>query len=183
MVTGLNLAHGLRRSAQWPAMRGRPGHGLAAQPSPAEDTVHDGRKTGRAMRAQGAVTARSSHARRRGDALDGGAGWPVARCRQQAPVGSRGGVRQEERRRGSPRRSGDGGAAGSGQRGGVPVGGRLRRGGGALRAVPRLAAEAGKWLRARRRSGTKSTARRWGGIRPVAGGSALLKGSDGEAEL
>jgi hypothetical protein len=69
MVTGLNLAHGLRRSAQWPAMRGRPGHGLAAQPSPAKDTVHDGRD----VRAHGQVTARSSHARRCGDALDDGA--------------------------------------------------------------------------------------------------------------
>jgi hypothetical protein len=59
-------------------------------------------------------------------------------------VGSRGGAGQEERRRGSPRRSGDGGAAGSGRCGGVPVGGRLRRGGDVLGAVLRLAMEAGK---------------------------------------
>jgi hypothetical protein len=51
------------------------------------------------------------------------------------------GTGQEERRRGSPRRSGDGGKWPAS---GVPVGGRLRRGGGVLRAVPRLAAEAGK---------------------------------------
>jgi hypothetical protein len=59
-------------------------------------------------------------------------------------VGSRGGAGQEERRRGSPRKSGDGGAAGSGQHGDVPVGGWLRRGGGVLEVVLQLAVEAGK---------------------------------------
>jgi hypothetical protein len=59
-------------------------------------------------------------------------------------MGFQGGVGQEERRRGSPRRSGNGGAAGSGRRGDVPVGGRLQRGGSALGGIPRLAAEAGK---------------------------------------
>jgi hypothetical protein len=83
-------------------------------------------------------------------------------------VGSRGGSGQEERRRGSPRRSGDGGAAGSGRRGGVPVGGRLWRGGGILGAVPRLAVEVGKWLQAWRRSGAKNAAQR--GKNPADGG-------------
>jgi hypothetical protein len=59
-------------------------------------------------------------------------------------VGSQGGAGQEERRQGSPRRSGDGGAVGSGRRGGVLVGGRLWRGGGVLEAVLRLATEVRK---------------------------------------
>jgi hypothetical protein len=94
----------------------------------------------------GAVTARSSRVRQRGDVLDDDA---VGAGRRQGVAGEHrwgpgGGAGKEERRRGSPRRSCDGAAVGSGQRGGVLVGGRLRRGGGVLGAVLRLAVEAGK---------------------------------------
>jgi hypothetical protein len=90
-------------------------------------------------------------------------------------MGSRGGAGQEERRQGSPRRSCDGGAVGSGRRGGVPMGGWLWWGGGVLGMVLQLAAKAGKVV-----TGVASEQDEKygaGGIRSAVGGSALLKGA------
>jgi hypothetical protein len=92
-------------------------------------------------------------------------------------VGSRGGVGQEEQSRGSPRRSGDGGAAGSGRRGDVPVGGRLQRGGGVLGVDLRLAVKAGKVAAGVTSERDEKHGARGGGIQPAAGGITLLKGA------
>jgi hypothetical protein len=74
--------------------------------------------------------------------------------------------------------SGDGAAVGSGRRGGVLVGGRLRRGGGVLGAVLRLAVEAGKVVVAA--ASERDEKHDVGGkIRPAAGSSTLLKGASG----
>jgi hypothetical protein len=134
----------------------------------------------RALRALRMVTVHSSCARRRGDALDGGA---VGACRRQGAA--------------SEHRWGPGVAPGKKSGGGAHQGGRatVERREVAGAAVFRwevssdgVAASSGRsygqrrrrgmWLRARRRSGTKSTAR-GKKIRPTAGGSALLKGAGG----
>jgi hypothetical protein len=60
-VTSLKPAHGLRRSARRPAMRGRPRRWPATH-----------RNGARVVRAHSAVTSHSSHARQRGDTLYGG---------------------------------------------------------------------------------------------------------------
>jgi hypothetical protein len=76
-------------------MRGRPksrlGHGLAAQPG-GKDGMRGPWQRARVPR----VRWRAGRQR--------GRGWPVARCYRQAPVGSWGGARQEDRRQGSPNR-------------------------------------------------------------------------------
>jgi hypothetical protein len=92
-------------------------------------------------------------------------GWGAAKCSTQAPPLRGGYVGQRERRRGSPRRSGDDGVAGSGRRGGV-----LMEGGSGG-----VAASSGAvlWLEVEAREGTVGAASE---RRRKHGGSTLLKG-------
>jgi hypothetical protein len=105
-------------------------------------------------------------------------GQDAARFVVQAPLLSGEGAGQEKRRRGSPRRSDVSGVVGSGQRGGVPVEGGSSGVAVASWVVLRLEAEArGRYGRC---VGVgRKARRRGGGIRPMVGGSPLLKGAAG----
>jgi hypothetical protein len=98
----------------------------------------------------------------------------VARCSVPAPPLRGGYAGQRERRRGSPRRSGGGGVAGTGRRGDVLVEGGSGGVATSSGAVLQLEAEAtegtaGAVSEQRRKHGT-------GEKNPVDGGSTLLKG-------
>jgi hypothetical protein len=105
-------------------------------------------------------------------------GRGAARCSVPAPPLRGDCAGQREWRRGSPRRLGIGGVAGSGRHGGVPVEGGSGRVAASSRAVLQLEAEA--------REGTASATserRRKHGVEqknPADGGSTLLKGGCSE---
>jgi hypothetical protein len=119
------------------------------------------RKPGPAVEAAractGVVTAPRPHVGRGGGALTGG-----------------GCIEQEERRRGSPKRSSGSGVVGSGRRGGVPV----EDGSGGVAASSRVVLR----LEAEAREGTAGAALEWrrkhgaGEKNPAGGSSTLLKG-------